>query len=245
MGRPILGRLCRARPLPPPLPHAPRRAARHPCRCAQGPIPSPSLAPPPFPPFPPRSLLSPWDKQFYPGLVEKGSQLALVDVGEDGSLTLNKWGGVGRSRGGVGGWGRPGRSSHLQWGTGQPSLPRAVPCTAGRSCLADTTAALTPSPPQKGLPGGLWGGTGGSRPGPRSPVPRRRLLQRYLGLTRPAWRRLGRIGANRAATRPAARARARAKHCSIARTGPRRFADFTHVVAAAACRRHIPGACTA
>ncbi|GBF99564.1 hypothetical protein Rsub_12189 [Raphidocelis subcapitata] len=35
------------------------------------------------------SLLSPWDKQFYPGLVEKGSQLALVDVGEDGSLELN------------------------------------------------------------------------------------------------------------------------------------------------------------
>jgi selenium-binding protein 1 len=37
------------------------------------------------------SLLSPWDRQFYPAMVERGSQLVRVDVGEDGSLTLNRW----------------------------------------------------------------------------------------------------------------------------------------------------------
>lgn len=36
------------------------------------------------------SLLSPWDKQFYPDLVKKGSQLLQVDVREDGSLHINK-----------------------------------------------------------------------------------------------------------------------------------------------------------
>ncbi|KIY92381.1 hypothetical protein MNEG_15582 [Monoraphidium neglectum] len=36
------------------------------------------------------SLLSPWDRQFYPDLVAKGSQLVRVDVAEDGSLEINK-----------------------------------------------------------------------------------------------------------------------------------------------------------
>lgn len=36
------------------------------------------------------SLLSPWDRQFYPDLVAKGSQLVRVDVADDGALTLNR-----------------------------------------------------------------------------------------------------------------------------------------------------------
>ena len=35
------------------------------------------------------SLLSPWDRQFYPDLVAKGAQLLRVDVAEDGALALN------------------------------------------------------------------------------------------------------------------------------------------------------------
>jgi hypothetical protein len=35
------------------------------------------------------SLLSPWDAQFYPDLLTRGSYLVRVDVAEDGSLSLN------------------------------------------------------------------------------------------------------------------------------------------------------------
>jgi selenium-binding protein 1 len=37
------------------------------------------------------SLLSPWDKQFYPGMVEKGSQLVMLDVDLEagGKMALN------------------------------------------------------------------------------------------------------------------------------------------------------------
>lgn len=36
------------------------------------------------------SLLSPWDKQFYPGLVQHGSQLVQIDVDlEAGNMEIN------------------------------------------------------------------------------------------------------------------------------------------------------------
>jgi selenium-binding protein 1 len=36
------------------------------------------------------SLFSPWDRQFYPSMVSEGSQLYQIDVGADGSLSLNQ-----------------------------------------------------------------------------------------------------------------------------------------------------------
>jgi len=35
------------------------------------------------------SLLSPWDKQFYPQMVAQGSQLVQIDVSDDGELSIN------------------------------------------------------------------------------------------------------------------------------------------------------------